>query len=88
MGRRPQGGWAQGKFQSPGSRASSKASPKARDEEEETGIKGGKGKIVISDAYKCKKCGKNDQILTCTLETIRPRDLRVVSFDFKSNFMS
>ena len=38
MGRRSQGGWAQGKFQSPGPRASSKASPKARDEEE-TGTK-------------------------------------------------
>ena len=46
----PQGGWVQGKFQSPGPRASSKASPKARDEEEETGTKGIKGRIVISDA--------------------------------------
>ena len=44
MGRRPQGGWAQGKFLSSGPRASSKASPKARDEEEETGTKGERGR--------------------------------------------
>ena len=49
--------------------------------------RGQRGKGEDSDAYKCKKYGKNDQILTCILETNRPRDSRVVSFDFKSNFM-
>ena len=83
MGRRPQGGpRASSRAQGPGQvpRLAPRQGMKRR-------RRGQRGKGEDSDAYKCKKYGKNDQILTCILETNRPRDSRVVSFDFKSNFM-